>query len=79
MDREFILRKLSDLLHWDEARDATEFPWLRLMSRLKFDGYQDYLAGARFLESLVDWLQQFDPQDRPVAYDFVRNRLVVRH
>jgi hypothetical protein len=49
------------------------------MSRLKFDGYQDYLAGARFLESLVDWLQQFDPQDRPVAYDFVRNRLVVRH
>jgi hypothetical protein len=76
VDREFILRKLSDLLHWDEARDATEFPWLRLMSRLKFDGYQDYLAGARFLESLVDWLQQFDPQDRPVAYDFVRSRLV---
>jgi hypothetical protein len=67
---------LSDLLHWDEARDGTEFPWLRLMSRLKFDGYQDYLAGARFLESLVDWLQQFDPKDRPVAYDFVRNRLV---
>jgi hypothetical protein len=76
VDREFILRKLSDLLHWDEARDGTEFPWLRLMSQLKFDGYQDYLAGARFLESLVDWLQQFDHQDWPVAYDFVRNQLV---
>jgi hypothetical protein len=76
VDREFILRKLSDLLHWDEARDSTEFPWLRLMARFKFDGYQDYLAGARFLESLVDWLQQFDEPDRQVAYDFVRNRLV---
>jgi hypothetical protein len=76
MDREFILRKLSDLMHWDEERDSREFPWLRLMSRLKFDGYQDFLAGIRFIESLVAWLQQFEEEDREAAYDFVRNRLV---
>jgi hypothetical protein len=76
MDREFILRKLSDLMRWDEARDDREFPWLRLMSRLKYDGYKDFLAGARFVEGLVDWLQQFEHDDREAAYDLVRKRLV---
>ena len=76
MDREFILRKLSGLMGWDEARDDLEFPWLRLMSRLKYDGYQDFPPGARFIESLVDWLQQFKGEDRDTAYDFMRKRLV---
>ncbi|MCI0465052.1 MAG: hypothetical protein L0Z62_49660 [Gemmataceae bacterium] len=76
MDREFILRKLSNLMGWGEARDDLEFPWLRLMSRLKYDGYQDFPPGARFIESLVDWLQQFKPEDRETAYNFLRRRLV---
>ena len=77
MKREFVLRRLSRLMQWDEDRDLEEFPWLRMMSALKFDGYQDYLAGARFIECLVDWLQQFpNPDDRDVAYNFVRNRLL---
>src|SRR5262249_55170678 len=76
VDREFILRKLSGLMCWDEARDDLEFPWLRLMSRLKYDGYQDFPPGARFIESLVDWLQQFKEEDRETAYDFMRKRLV---
>src|SRR4051812_18187476 len=61
---------------WDEPRDDREFPWIRLMSRLKYDGYQDFLAGARFAESLMDWLQQFKAADREVAYDFLKRRLV---
>jgi len=77
MKREFVLRKLSRLMGWDEDRDLKEFPWLRMMSALKFDGYQDFLAGARFIECLVDWLQQFPTaEDRDVAYEFVRNRLL---
>lgn len=48
-----------------------------MMARLKYDGYQDYVAGMRFLPSLVAWLQQFDTEDeRRTAYEFVRNRLV---
>jgi hypothetical protein len=76
VDREFILRKLSNLMKWDGARDDHEFRWLRLMAKLKYDGYKDFLAGARFLESLVDWLQQFKAADRETAYDFMRHRLV---
>jgi hypothetical protein len=43
---------------------------------LKYDDYREFLAGMRFLESLVAWLQQFEPADREAAYAFVRNRLV---
>jgi hypothetical protein len=77
MKRELIFRKLSSLLEWDEDRDLAEFPWLRLMSSLKFDSYQDFLAGARFVECLVDWLQQFQTlAERQTAYDFVRQKLL---
>jgi hypothetical protein len=47
------------------------------MARLKYDGYQDYLAGVRFIESLASWIQQFGlREEREKAYDFVRKALV---
>jgi len=61
---------------WDEDVATREYAWVRLMSRLKYDGYRDYLAGVRFAESLAGWLQQFDQADRQVAYDFVKKRLI---
>jgi hypothetical protein len=63
-------------MDWDPSRFNTEFRWLELMSRMKYDSYQDFLAGMRFIESLADWLQQFAPPERDVAYAFVRNNLV---
>jgi len=70
------LRTLAELMKWSDEVAAREFAWLRLMSRLKYDGYQDYLAGVRFLESLVPWLRQFKPEHRDAAYRLVRERLV---
>ena len=61
---------------WSDSEATREFGWLSLMSRLKYDGYQDYLAGARFIESLADWVQQFPAEDRTAAYAFVRHCLV---
>lgn len=47
------------------------------MARLKYDGYRDFQAGMRFIESLATWLQQFkSAEQRRTAYDFVRNALV---
>ncbi len=63
-------------MSWDNDQARSEFAWLRLMSQMKYDGYQDFLAGARFVESLADWLQQFTPDDRTIAYEFVRRTLV---
>ena len=78
MKEELGLRILGDIMGWDDDAYATEqFHWLSLMSRLKYDGYQDFLAGVRFIESLANWVQQFVTSDeRQRAYAFVRSALV---
>ncbi len=50
MNQEFILVRLSDLMAWDDDTARKEFAWLSLMSRMKYDDYQDFLAGMRFIE-----------------------------
>lgn len=77
MNRELGLKILADLLDWPDARAREEYRWLRVMSYLKYDGYQDFVAGKRFIESLINWLKQFPtPAERETAYTFVRTRLV---
>lgn len=76
MNQEFVLGKLSTLMKWEESRDREEFAWLRLMSRMKYDGYQDFLAGIRFIESLASWLQQFKQNERETAFQFLKKNLV---
>jgi len=76
MNQDFVLGKLSTLMKWDDQTARSEFAWLRLMSRMKYDDYQEFLAGMRFIESLADWLQQFqEHEERELAYNFVRSRL----
>jgi hypothetical protein len=62
-------------MDWDDDKAHDEFQRLRLMATLKYDGYRDFEAGVRFIESLASWLQQFRPEQRRDAYDFVVNRL----
>ncbi len=81
MNENTALGMLSRVMAWNAERSQEEFEWLRLISAVKYDSYRDFVAGVRFLESLVGWLLQFDgnngpPSDREVAYDFVRNKLV---
>lgn len=70
------LNLIASVMSWDNERATTEYAWLRLMSSMKYDGYSDFRAGVRFLESLVSWLRHFDPADRETAYEMVRQRLV---
>jgi hypothetical protein len=76
MNQELGLRVLSGILDWSDDYARREFEWLRLMARLKYDGYRDFQAGMRFIESLATWLQQFTKAERKIAYDFVRSTLV---
>ena len=77
MNQDLGLKVLGQIMQWDDDRARQEFAWLRLMARLKYDGYRDFQAGVRFIESLVTWLRQFEqPQERETAYAFVRRTLV---
>lgn len=76
MNQDLGLKVLSQIMAWSDERARDEFRWLRLMARLKYDGYRDFQAGMRFIESLATWLQQFAPAERETAYAFVRHTLV---
>lgn len=76
MNQDLALRVLSQIMAWSDERARDEFRWLKLMARLKYDGYRDFQAGMRFIESLATWLQQFEPSERETAYRFVRDTLV---
>ena len=72
----FALNLIAKVMDWDDIEATCEYSWLRLLAGVKYDGYSDFAAGAGFLEALVDWLHQFEPQSRKTAYEFVKNRLV---
>ena len=76
MNQDLGLKILGRIMNWTDGRAREEFAWLKLMARLKYDGYRDFQAGMRFIESLVTWLQQFKPHERKTAYAFVRHSLV---
>lgn len=76
MDQDLALSVLGDIMNWDLQRSRREFAWLQLMARFKYDSYHDFVAGVRFIESLADWLQQFEPADREAAYAFLKTKLL---
>ena len=76
MNQDLGLRVLGQIMNWTDDRARQEFDWVKLMARLKYDGYRDFQAGMRFTESLATWLQQFEPHERETAYAFVRRTLV---
>lgn len=77
MKPELALRLLSGLMKWKFLRANEEFKWLNLLVEYKYDHYQGYSPGARFLINLINWLKQFPTvEKREVAYKFIRERLV---
>lgn len=76
MKNTLALNLIAHVMKWDNEVATKEYAWLHLMSSMKYDGYSDFRAGVRFLESLVSWLRHFDEADRPAAYDFIKTRLV---
>lgn len=68
---------LVKVMGWDNQDDyLTHVPELLLLANQKYDFYQRFGPGQRFIESLALWLAQFEPQDREKALNLVRTKLV---
>lgn len=68
---------LAKIMGWSDDEKATERAYLESFASYKYDEYQQFSPGRRFIESLALWLNQFDEGvDRRAAYDFVRRRLL---
>jgi hypothetical protein len=77
MKEELAQRLLALVMEWDENRLAQELPRLDRMARFKYDEYQQFGPGQKFLEALCLWLKQFATKaERETAYAFVRDRVV---
>jgi hypothetical protein len=68
---------LAKVMGWEELEPVLQvLPALQLLADFKYDHYQRFGPGRRFIESLALWLYQFEPQDRKVALGLVLDRLV---
>jgi hypothetical protein len=78
-------------VHWNWSSFLLLFHFLRLtnytvrftpsilqdFARYKYDEYQQFSPGRRFIESLALWLRQFKTgAERRIAYNFVRQRVI---
>lgn len=77
MKKELAETLLARIMGWTDAEKAIERARLESFATYKYDQYQQFSPGRRFMESLALWLGQFDEgSERRIAYDFVTKRLV---
>ena len=70
---------LGQVMEWDGTDMATSNTLLSLqmLASHKYDGYQRFRPGRKFIESLAIWLRQFRTVDeRRTALAFVQRRLI---
>lgn len=76
MKEQLAERLLARVMKWKAETIAAERPVLQALARYKYDEYQQFSPGQKFIESLALWLNCMEEAHRAQAYDFVRNRLV---
>lgn len=77
MNEQLATELLVCIMEWDDSRVAQERPYLEALAEYKYNEYQQFSPGMRFIESLATWLKQFGSSDeRDIAYSFVKNRLI---
>lgn len=76
MKESLVEQLLSRIMKWEDNKIVEELPKIQFMAEMKYDHYDQFMPGTRFLGSLSKWLNNFDKEDRNVMYDFVKNKLV---
>ncbi len=77
MKKELAEALLANIMNWSDEEKARERARLETFASYKYDEYQQFSPGRRFIESLALWLAQFDAgAERRTAYGFVCDRLI---
>lgn len=68
---------LVKTMEWTAEEISQRRPLLQALANLKYDEYQQFSPGIRFIESLVKWLSQFEElEEKRTAYEFVIGHLI---
>lgn len=74
---ELAEKLLAKVLDWEPEDYARERKYFQTMAKLKYDQYEQFSPGLKYIESLALWLNQFEKkEERKIAYDFVKNHLI---
>lgn len=71
MKDELAQELLARVMEWTPAQLAEYGPQLQVLARLKYDDYEGFRPGEKFLESLSRWLSQFEVDERRTAVRFI--------
>jgi len=59
---------------FEEVVEARKY--FQNMARYKYDDYQQFSPGMRFIERLALWVSQFEDSDKMIALNFIRSKLL---
>lgn len=76
MQERLAQRLLAKVLNWQEEEVRKELAPLLVLAEAKYDRYQQYSPGMRFIESLAVWLEQFPTLLRKQAFELIRDNLI---
>lgn len=77
MQKDLSKRLLSAVLGWSVEEIEKYSQLIGNLAELKYDEYQQYKPGSRFVEHLCAWLNQFDKgAERNIAFHFLLKNLV---
>lgn len=77
MKEQLAERLLAIVMNWTTSEVAQYRPELVAMANYKYDFYQQFSPGKRFIESLGTWLNQFKtPLQKNEAFEFIRKKLI---
>ncbi|NCU05096.1 MAG: hypothetical protein GXC73_14035 [Chitinophagaceae bacterium] len=68
---------LAKTMNWTPEETSKERPLLQALANFKYNEYQQFSPGIRFIESLVKWLTQFETlEEKNIAYRFILDSLI---
>lgn len=76
MNSNLANKLLARTMNWKPKKLASELATLEFMGSMKYDAYDRFMPGMRFMSSLVLWLDSIDEKDRDKAFDFIKKRLI---
>ena len=58
----------DEMQNWKIVESVSEIKNIQIISEIKYDDYQQYTHGMRYIESIALWLRQFDtPEEKQRA------------
>lgn len=68
---------LARLMKWDDIEATEHLKEIDLMSDIKYDSYDQFMPGIKFVGNFYLWLSQFeDIDDRKLMYEFVKKYII---